>query len=543
MQTAFWLLLALGCAPAPVVEVSEIGAADPWLRPVEQLARASVSLRGVRPSPAEVLAVHRDPAALAGIVRSYVDDPRFGATVRDLHHEQLQMRSEGAWLPAVGPLADVTEVEVNEAIVEEPLALIEHVVTSGAPYTQIVTGSYTMANPVSAALWGLDGVAAEGGWQPATYHDGRPHAGILATSGLWLRHPSNGANHHRGRAALLAETLLCRDFRTGDAPIDGTVDLTDEDAVVDAIHHNPSCTACHDDLDPLASALWGVRGVVLPSTVRLAHRLGCPEGTAFCYPLAMWEPEPALPRADAGMPEPALFGRPLTGLGDLGAAIAAHPDFATCTVRRFAGWLAQEDPASLDAGWVAERAQEFVKSGFDARQLLVALVLSDRFRRAELEGADAVGLLTVRPEQSARLVESLTGFVWTAQPDPSLAVQDLTTTDRFGYRSMAGGLDGAEVTRPTHQPTPVRALVTAAQAEAAAGFWVARAPDLPTEPAAVRAEIAEWLLAAWSEPEPGAALDELVALFEALLASSGDPARAYTLTLAAILQDPACTTY
>src|SRR5437868_10925907 len=69
------------------------------LAPAERLNRISMALRGIRPSYDDLLAVEDDPSLLEDIVDEYLNDPKFGDTMRDLHAETLLNRWEGAQVP------------------------------------------------------------------------------------------------------------------------------------------------------------------------------------------------------------------------------------------------------------------------------------------------------------------------------------------------------------------------------------------------------------------------------------------------------------
>ena len=69
------------------------------------------------------------------------------------------------------------------------------------------------------------------------WSDGRPHAGILVSAALFDRYRSNGQNYHRARAQVIADSLLCFSFLDRDIPVDGSVDLSDDDALSQARHH------------------------------------------------------------------------------------------------------------------------------------------------------------------------------------------------------------------------------------------------------------------------------------------------------------------
>ena len=174
-------------AIAALAACSEAPAHDPgavYLTPTEHLVRASMALRGIRPSLEELRAVDRDADALPAIVDRYLASPAFGATIRELHNEALQLRIQqpNYTMPAAGPLWDRSYTEMAESLYAEPLRLIEDVVMSDQPYTRIVTAGYTMADDIVAAIWGLEHPGGPA-WVRTAYPDERGAAGILASSG------------------------------------------------------------------------------------------------------------------------------------------------------------------------------------------------------------------------------------------------------------------------------------------------------------------------------------------------------------------------
>src|SRR5690349_6956592 len=118
-----------------------------FLTPTEHLTRASLALRGVRPSLDDLRAVDADPEALPAIVDRYLSTPEFGATIRELHNESLLLEIEDpAFTPSpAGDIAGKSFSEISRSIFDEPLRLIEDVVLGDRPYTEIVTADYTMA--------------------------------------------------------------------------------------------------------------------------------------------------------------------------------------------------------------------------------------------------------------------------------------------------------------------------------------------------------------------------------------------------------------
>src|ERR1043165_1326601 len=94
-------VLAAACSAEPTTAVS-------YLTPAAHLARASLALRGIRPSVSELVAVTRHPAQVARFIDRYLDSPEFGATIRELHNEVLLLPPQltNFTPPPAPPLAD-----------------------------------------------------------------------------------------------------------------------------------------------------------------------------------------------------------------------------------------------------------------------------------------------------------------------------------------------------------------------------------------------------------------------------------------------------
>ena len=543
--------------------------------------RASMAIRGIRPTPDELRTVHDDPAALPGLVDAWLHDPRFGETIKDMHAEQLLLRTDVLdQLPALGPLLGTSVRDIHRATSESPLLLVERIVDEGRPYTEIVTADWMLTNGVLGTVYGLPHDPAGPEWQQATWSDGRPMAGLLSDSELYRRFESAGSNFHRLRANFIAETFLCAGFADRSIPIDGGIDLTDEELVAHAVSTNPSCVGCHQALDPLAAFFWGFKVQVKQFGVAKAYLQDCRDvqldtspylASQYCYPLEHWTASDESGWAQMGLRAPGFFGTPATDLSDLGQLVADDPRFAECSARRFQGYFAQTDKLDVPFEVAAELQSTLEQSGFDARALVRHIVLSDRFRR--VTGPDSVGLLTVRPEQYARMIEDWTGWAWRGVGDPDDCATDrplvgsicwgevdLLRSDRFGFRTLAGGVDGYYNTAPKHDPTPMKELVLSRVAFEAAGFVVPRdlaEPDPTarrllrqveagtTDEAAVRDQLVDLhtrvlgTLPAADDP----AIDAYWALWSDTLSVHGDPVVAWQLTLGALLQDPAVVFY
>ena len=481
--------------------------------------RVSMALRGTHPSPRELDALLAGEVTLESLARDWVRDPAFGETVRDQHAEQLLLRWDTeAHPPPLGPLEGVPQGELGRSLDEEPLRLVERIVLEGRPYTGILTAPTTVADETVATAYGLAWDPAGPDWQELAWPDGRPAAGILASTGVWQRHMSSDTNYQRARANLLFSRLLCQPFDAAGRGV--RLPSTSPDAVRD----DPECAACHTRLDPVASAFFGFRRYVLPSEIRGAYAEGCAEG-ADCYPFTLWSPDAVDDWAEVGMPTPAWNGEPVADLTDLLQRASEEPAFATCTTRRFAQWLTRvEEP---DPNAVAEWSANFVDGGYDARELAVDLVLSEDF----LAGPRALA----RPEQYDRLLTSLTAYTFDALPGEGWGPVGLLTNDEHGLRALSGGIDGWHSIRADDGASPTRELSWEWGASEAAASLVATGRFDGVERRSDVRDTLEGLHRRWLaevDPDVGASL----ALFEEVSARRG-PRHAWVVVLTALLLD------
>lgn len=519
-----------------------------FLSAPEHLIRAAMALRGVRPSAEELAAVTANPSALEGVIDDYLETPEFGATMRELHNEAFFTRDFS--LPTVSGLSGYSSARVMRSIGDEPLRLIEHVIMDDRPYTDIVTADYTVADDVVAAAFGLAYDTTGPAWQETHYTDGRPHAGVLTSSTMFLRHISAGQNWQRGRANMVSRSLLCDDFLERDIIVDTSIDLSDPAVVRDAVVANPACAGCHQTLDPLASFFWPMK-----PNVNI--------GRIDTYPLDMFDASTVGRwRGTSGRP-PSYYGQAGTTLTDLGQLISEDPRFTLCASRRFFSYFSEMPLADVPLDVVARFQGVLEESGMSAKELAKAIVLSDEFRiayAADDAGAnELIGYKKARPEQLGRLFEDLTGFRWMV--DSTVTVRqgqlgrvDLLENDVVGYRVLSGGIDSELVLSPSHTTNATSSLVLRGLAAEAAGFTVVSdfAKSDPTQrklltlvEATDRGEdkIRAQLVALHARlygatvAADDAEIDETYAMFSDTLTRTDDVAHAWKTTLTGMLQD------
>lgn len=526
-----------------------------------------MAIRGMKPSVAELQAVQADPKAIDGLVDGYLASPAFGKVVRDLHNESLLARVDyfyyPAGFPAIGALEGGDAYGINRSIEESALRLIEHVVTTDRPYSEIVTADYLLANREVATVWGNLDVTGDG-WQVAHWTDARPRAGILSDPWIFTRYQSTPSNKGRGRANAVSKALLCYDFLSRDVEIDSNINLADPAVVDDAVVKNAACASCHQALDPLASFFQDYFPIVVPQQL-------------VEYPFAKNFPIAELPGEYidfwyeglgdfyyTDMRAPGYFGKDASTIEELGARIAEDPRFSRCAVEHAYAYLHEVPAEAIDFERVAALQAGFIEGGLDFKKLVKAIVLADDFRVSHTNDADAaealVGVKKVRTDQLDSMIEDLTGFRWEVDAAVGVGQANLLADSFVGFQVLGGGIDSAFVTRPAHTFNGTSSLLMETVAAESAAWVVAEdaktadptarrlfveAAPTDTDEALVRAELAFLHARLFGDlVGPDAAdVTESWTLFSALLAESGDPLRAWQGVLTAMIQDVRVVTY
>ncbi|MDP2308161.1 MAG: hypothetical protein Q8P18_19230 [Pseudomonadota bacterium] len=497
------------------------------------LRRMSLDLRGVTPSTEELAAVEADPAALDRYRDAFLDDPRlegrllaFWAERYRTRIDEFQVRYYDYQLPAE------QECDFELSVGEEPLRLVAHVTMEDRPWSEVVTADYTMANELLGGLWPIEYPEGATGWQESTYTDGRPANGVLSTNGLWLRYYTSQSNANRSRAAALADLLLCVDYLERPVSFSSSPSLVDTDATATALRTDDACLACHASIEPLAATLFGYYPAIDYNRLELVN----------------YHPErESLGPELLGVPM-GYFGIPLESPSDLGPQIAADPRFYTCAVETMAGMLWRRTVAVDEYATIAALEEEFAAGDWRARSLLRAVTDTPQYRAGTLaESADATVEArerTVRmlgPDALASAVSDLTGFTWRYNGCDQLG------NDDYGYRVLAGGVDGEQVTRSQQDPSLTWALVvqrlaqggavTAVQRELVEGgerrLFAVTLDTLPTDPAFTE-QLDTLYLRLFARRPTAEERAADIATWEA----AGDPMTGWTALLTILLRDP-----
>ena len=446
-------LLLAACAPEPVVQTPGGDDVLGTMDPVRALTRTSLDLRGVRPSSAEVAQVQADPAALDTLTDAFLQDTRFGGRVRDMWSEIYLSRSE-SYLISASQYGMADQAAFQQSVGEEPLQILGYIAQNDLPYTELATGDWTMANETLATIWPIDYPQGASGWQKARYNDGRPAAGVLATNGMWWRYTSTDSNANRKRANAASRILLCSDYLVRPIEFDRNVNLLDEDAVNDALVTNPGCANCHISLDPLASYFFGFWWYDYTN----------PGEASYYFPEReqRWRDYTGL--------APGYYGQVGYNLADLGHQIAADHRFPACAVEQAYGLLLRRDLTPEDDNALLLHRNAFINGGLTMRSLLRSVVADPRYRAPDTDASGYVPLKMVTPDLLATEIEGLTGYHYT------YSGYDLMRNDTYGFRTLAGGADGYNVTATARSANATMVLVQERLAEAAAWYVVKNDP-------------------------------------------------------------------
>lgn len=433
------ILLFLACDPPPAPAVD-----------LRFYNRASLDLRGVRPTIDEEEALIAHPESLSDRIDAFTHDTRFGSQVQRRMAPIWQTRSDVSDV-SLSDLGMANESGFIAAVGEEPIRIVGYIADHDLPWTDVVTADWTMANEILAERFPVDYPAGETGWEKVHYVDGRPRAGILSSAGMWWRYSTTVSNANRGRVNALSRILLCKDYQLQPVPFDPNLDLTDESLVKDALTNNPACVACHSTIDPIGAYLWGFYS----------------EFSDDATDWAWYHPDREQHWKDLGV-APAYYGVPGHTVEDLGEQMAGDPRMLTCLTQRVFETLLQRAATLDDTEALTRHREALIDGGLTIRAVTSSVMADPAYR--SLDGDDAPWKL-MDPDLYATAVEDLTGYRY------SEAGHDAMIEDWQGIRSVAGG--GRTSATTALAPSPTMLEVQERIAQGAAAYVVAHDANDP----------------------------------------------------------------
>ncbi len=508
----------------PEQPVDPFAEAPESLDALRLLTRISLDLRGRRPDLAELESVSADPTQINTLIEAYLAEPGFEARLVDLYSEHYRTRDDDPFVRFDYWRGTISKERIMASSGEEPLRMLARIAAEGLPYTTLMTADWTMADRTLGSIYPVTYPEGELGWHKVSWTDGRPHAGVLASNGLWWQHGSMENNLNRGRANQIMRIFLCSDLLESEIefPVDHPIDSPEN--LGSAIRTDPQCAACHDVLDPIGSNLFG-----------------------FWYPAA-WKSDPTIItryrpdheliwRNYESLP-PGFMREPTSGLEELAAKVARSEKFSSCLVETTFELLARRPVAPGEQAAINLYVQRFRDGGLQIKSLLRDLMASPFYRSARDERMVSPSLLSSQ-------LRMLTGYRsdddgWNTLHAP-----------KYGLHAVAGGVDEVERRTLMRTPTATLAMVVDHVAEAAS-TWAVDQPEsavsalispedlLLTEPAEVAAKIA-WLhgvvLSRLVGPDDREVREEL-ALWTEIDAATGDAAEAWKTILYLLFRDP-----
>ncbi len=463
------------------------------------LRRITLSLAGRLPTESELATIARDGRkALPGLLDAIMKEEAFYSRLREAfndifltlgvdgnpdqsvlayehfsktrgwyqHHDLSHIKDQKERTQAGYKNAN----EYRQALLGEPMMLIDHIVRNDRPFTEIVTADYIMVSPYSARGYGvfedlkskfknpddpfefipvklkaLIGRTRDDNQESASGF--YPHAGMLSTFQYLRRYPTTETNRNRLRARMYYQHFLGVDVLELAARVSDA-------AAVTAKYEIPTmqateCVVCHKTLDPVAGLFqdyWKFEGVY-----------GRRKGGWFKDMFSAGFEGEDLPAAERW--------RSLQWLGE---RTAKDPRFAVAMVEHvqyiLTGRRALLPPKDLDDPLYAAKrrayheqrkqieavAVRFAQTGFNFKSVVKDWIASDFYRadglasvaanpqrRAELDDVGLVRMLA--PEQMERKLGAVFGQPWNRL--------------KGEMAMLYGGIDSKEVTERAADPS------------------------------------------------------------------------------------------
>ena len=471
------------CQPDPPASTATIDLGSGY----EQLHRIAAALGARTPSGDEIATINAAnsdqqaiDAALDAIIDGLMNEELFYTRVQEIYNDVLLTNRDAFDRGNVDDNFDLdafanrdfyednysgdTRGDLRQAanygFARAPIELVKYVVENDRPFTEVVAADYTMVNPYSAVIYGVDAGDPSfrfdsdrnqanhdvDDFRPVNnvrQQDGTlvPAAGIMGTHAFLARYPSTNTNVNRARARYVFDYFLGVDIESLAAR-----DSLDLDNVIGSVptYEDPQCTVCHNTMDPVAGLFTNRDNDGEYDTGNRFQHTRTTNGVPRMVPAGYtMDPADVLPSSEED-----------TALQWLGGRIAQDDRFAERTARTvFRGLTGIEATSAATTAFVNEIKNRFVAANFDFKLLVKDVISSDYFMARNLAvGEDAnayadIGagrLLTA--EELDRKITSVTGgnYEWRG-PNSNSGLRDR-------HYLLYGGIDSDEVITRTTEP-------------------------------------------------------------------------------------------
>jgi len=327
------------------------------LNDYELATRLSFLLWGSTPSAALLDAAAdqglADGAARRTLAAELLDDAHARSTLHRFHAMWLGYRS----IPASAALASAFELETSH--------LIDRVVFEpGHSYLELFTSPQTYVNDLLADQYGLTRPDGGEGW---VSYGKTTREGILSHGSVLAAFSKFSDTSPTQRGIFVQTRLLCNEVSPPPANVNVDQPPTSADSVCKFDRYSEhrkssSCANCHANLDPIG---FGLEQYDIGGKFR-THDDGHPECSI------------------AGSGELPGYGT-FSGPGELAEKLVGSGALTGCFVQHLLSFALGRKVAAGEAGVVGELSGAFAGNDYDAKELLLDYVASERFalRREE----------------------------------------------------------------------------------------------------------------------------------------------------------------
>lgn len=314
----------------------------------------------------------RDQAGLETQARRLISDPRAEVAIQRFFANYLDLAQldELDKDPSVFP--DFTP-RIAELMRRETEAFVREVVIEGdGSWETLLTANWTMLNQELAAYYGLTGPSGEAFERVEL--DPTYHAGLLTHGSMMATRARTYETSPIHRGIFVRGSLICGQVPDVPEGLDATPPAIDPTLTTRqrlARHReDPSCAACHRQIDPLGFAFEHFDGA------------GRFRGSENDLPID----------ATGEIVESDLDGV-VDGVPELAARVVGSENSQACFSGRWVVQALGRSREASDTCSLEEVQGRFVDSGFDIRELVVGLTLSDSFvyRVADQDTVTEVG--------------------------------------------------------------------------------------------------------------------------------------------------------
>jgi hypothetical protein len=240
--------------------------------------------------------------------------------------------------------------------------LFREVAFNGLPADQLLTAQFTFANDRLAQYYGLPPVGSTTP-QRVNLSGNLQRRGFLSQAGFLTvnSHADRTSPVLRGKYVLTE--LLCRDIPPPPPGVNTMIGADPTGAktlrqVLEAHIHNPTCAACHSQMDPIGFAMENYNAVGVYRTM-----------------------DGMLPIDSTGV---LASGEKFSGLLDLAKIVGSDPEFSKCMTTKLYTYalgrgVVSTDPNNMDVSTLAAVSGAFATNGLKFQDLVAGIVTSPTF--------------------------------------------------------------------------------------------------------------------------------------------------------------------